>query len=71
VLFWNARDLELKLAEFQAYYNAARSHPSLEGHPPLDFAGGHTVAPAELNNVLGLPLPGLGPAPGGGLTTNS
>ena len=30
------------------------------------------VARAELNNVqLGLPLPGLGPAPSGGLTTNS
>jgi hypothetical protein len=29
VLFWNARDLERKLAEFQAYYNATRSHASL------------------------------------------
>jgi hypothetical protein len=26
VLFWNARDLERKLAEFHAYYNATRSH---------------------------------------------
>ena len=25
--------------------------PSLEGHTPLTFAGGHTVARAELNNV--------------------
>jgi putative transposase len=32
VLFWNARDLERKLADFQAYYNAARGHASLEGH---------------------------------------
>jgi hypothetical protein len=40
VLFWNARDLERKLADFQAYYNAARSHASLEGHTPLTFAGG-------------------------------
>ena len=32
-------------------YNAARSHASLEGRPPLAFAGGHTVARAELNNV--------------------
>ena len=31
LLFWNARDLERKLAEFQAYYNAARCHASLEG----------------------------------------
>jgi transposase InsO family protein len=44
VLFWNARDLERKLADFQADYNAARSHASLEGHTPLTFAGGHTVA---------------------------
>ena len=51
VLFWNARDLERKLADFQVYYNAARSHASLEGHTPLAFAGRHTVAHAELNNV--------------------
>ena len=48
---WNARDLERRLANFQAYYNAARGHASLEGHTPLTFAGGHTVARAELNNV--------------------
>ena len=41
VLFWNALDLERKLAEFQCYYNAARSHASLEGHAPLTFANGH------------------------------
>ena len=51
VLFWNARDLEQKLADFQAYYNAARSHASLEGHTPLTFASGHTLARAELDNV--------------------
>jgi putative transposase len=51
VLFWNARDLERKLADFQAYDNAARSHASLEGHTPLAFAGGHTMARADLNNV--------------------
>ena len=51
VLFWNARDLERKLADFQTYYNVARSHASLEGHTPLTFAGGQTVAYAELNNV--------------------
>jgi hypothetical protein len=50
VLFWNARDLERKLADFQAY-NAARSHASLDGHTPLAFTGGHSVARAELNNV--------------------
>src|SRR5205814_8155492 len=51
VLFWNARDLERKLAAFQAYYNAARSHPSLEGHTPLAFGSGQRVAPGNLNHV--------------------
>jgi len=51
VLFWNAHDLERKLADFQAYYNAARSHASLEGHPPLGFAGGRTVARADFNHM--------------------
>ena len=51
VLFWNARDLERKLADFQIYYNAARSHASLEGHTPLTFAGGDTPGRAELNHV--------------------
>ena len=35
VPFWNARDLEQKLAEFQAYYNGARGHASLDSHTPL------------------------------------
>ena len=52
VLFWNARDLERKLAEFRVYYNEARGHASLDGQPPLDFAVGRTDgAHAELNQV--------------------
>ena len=51
VLFWNARDLERKLAEFQAFYNTARSHASLEGHTPLTFASGRTVTSADLSRV--------------------
>jgi transposase InsO family protein len=51
VLFWNTRDLERKLAQFQVYYNAARSHASLEGHTPLACAGGHTAIPGDLNHV--------------------
>jgi len=51
VLFWNARDLERKLVEFQVYYNAARSHASLEGRTPLTFAGKHPVPPADLSHV--------------------
>jgi len=52
VLFWNARDLERKLADFQAYYNPARNHASLEGHTPVTFATGHTRARAELRWVF-------------------
>ena len=51
VLFWNAGDLERKLADFQAYYNAARSPASLEGYTPLGFAGKRTAARAEFNHV--------------------
>ena len=51
VLFWNGRDLERKLTEFQSYYNAARSHASLAGDTPLAFAAGYKVIPADLNDV--------------------
>ena len=51
VLFWTAGDLEGKLADFQAYYNAARRHAALEGHTPLTFASRHTAVPADLNRV--------------------
>jgi hypothetical protein len=51
VLFWNASDLERKLAEFQAYYNAARAHASLAGHTPLTFVSEHTVTSADLSHV--------------------
>ena len=36
VLFWNARDLEHKFADFQVYYNGARGHASLAGKTPVD-----------------------------------
>jgi transposase InsO family protein len=51
VLFWNSRDLERKLAEFQVYYNTARSHSSLEGHTPVTFVSGSTVTAADLSHV--------------------
>jgi putative transposase len=51
VLFWNARDLERKLGEFQVYYNAARSHASLEGYTPLTCARRTTIAPTDLNHL--------------------
>jgi putative transposase len=51
LLVWNTRDLERTLADFQAYYSAARRHVSLGGQTPLTFAGGHPAARAELNSV--------------------
>jgi len=51
VLFWNGRDLDRKLAEFQVYYNDARGHAPLDGHTPLTFAGNRAVVPRDLNNV--------------------
>jgi len=51
LLFWNARDLERTLAKFQAYYNAARSHASLNGRTPLTFTDNRQVAPADLSRV--------------------
>jgi transposase InsO family protein len=50
-LFWNTRDLERKLADFQAYNNTARSHASLEGHTPVTFASGRTPARAHPSRV--------------------
>jgi putative transposase len=33
-LFWTAGDLEMKLVDFQRYYNGHRAHAGLEGRPP-------------------------------------
>jgi putative transposase len=33
-LFWTAADLEMKLLEFQRYYNGHRAHAGLDGSPP-------------------------------------
>ena len=35
MLFWSASDLEHKLVEFQDFYNAHRTHASLEGRTPV------------------------------------
>jgi putative transposase len=51
MLFWNAHDLERKLAEFQAYYNAARCQTSLDGRTPLTFACNHPIARADQSQV--------------------
>lgn len=39
VLFWNASDLERKLADFRHYYNSHRVHTALEGNTPSDSTG--------------------------------
>src|SRR5262245_44728263 len=51
VPFWNACDLERKLAEFQDYYNAARSHTSLGGRTPLTIVGTQAMPSPDLNHV--------------------
>ena len=51
VLFWNTRDLERKLSDFQAYYNAERVHASLAGNTPLGVTAGETVKLADLADV--------------------
>ena len=40
-MFWNAQDLENKLADFQAYYNEHRTHSARDGDTP----GGSPVHP--------------------------
>jgi len=51
VVFWNGRDLERKLSDFEAYYNAVRSHASLEGHTPLEVVSGRANGRAEVDHV--------------------
>ena len=72
VLFGNARDLERKLADFQAYYNEGTQPRVVEGPHAVDLRRRPDGGPCRTEQCpLGLPLPGLGPAPSGGLTTNS
>jgi len=49
VFFWNADDLERKLADFQNYYNRHRTHSSLDGDTPSDAARGTPKLPLRLN----------------------
>ena len=69
VLFWNGRDLERKLAEFQASYNTAR--PRIIGRSPSHdlrrWADRRSCRADQC--ALGFPLSGPRPAPNSGLTT--
>ncbi len=49
-LFWNGRDLEEKLDEFQDYYNIHRVHQSLKLKTPDEVAGKGPPIRAELSN---------------------
>src|SRR5210317_483186 len=49
MLFWNAVDLERKLADFQQYYNRHRVHQSLGGNTPAVVSGKTQPLRAELS----------------------
>jgi hypothetical protein len=49
-LFWNASDLERKLADLQSHYNGHRTHRSLSGDTPSEMAGCTPKIQATLNN---------------------
>ena len=50
LFFWNAQDLERKLAEFQHYYNQDRTHQSLGGDTPAIVSGDPKPLCAKLGN---------------------
>jgi putative transposase len=49
-LFWNAKDLERKLADFRQYYNRERVHQSLGGDTPAVLSGNPLPLRANLCN---------------------
>ena len=48
-LFWNANDLERKLADFRQYYNTHRSHSALKGITPGEYSKKRKIQLADLN----------------------
>ncbi len=49
VIFWNERDLQNKLDEFKQYYNASRTHYSLDGQTPEEKSGVPSAEIISLN----------------------
>ena len=49
-LFWNARDLERKLVDFETYYNQNRTRDSINGITPAESAGGDQKPSTVSNN---------------------
>ena len=50
-LFWNAVDLERKLADFIIYYNHHRAHSSLGGETPAEVAGSTPKLQSNLKSI--------------------
>ena len=50
IFFWNAQDLERKLAEFKHYYNQDRTHQSLCGDTPAVVSGDPKPLCANITN---------------------
>jgi transposase InsO family protein len=51
-VFWNARDLESKLATFREYYNQHRVYSSLGGATPAETHGETPMSRAEIDHFL-------------------
>jgi transposase InsO family protein len=49
LMFWNGRDLERKLEDFQNYYNYHRGHAALGGQTPAEVNGASRRQRAELD----------------------
>ena len=43
ILFWTVADLEMKLLDFQRYYNGHRTHAGLDGRTPDPSAGAESA----------------------------
>lgn len=50
VPFWNATDLESKIASFQSYYNRERAHRGIGGAIPKSALDNETPKPAQLDD---------------------
>jgi len=50
VFFWNASDLDRKLAQFKTYFNDERTHTALLGGTPTGGCGNLTANVVSLDN---------------------
>jgi transposase InsO family protein len=48
-LFWNASDLERKLADFRKYYNSHRAHTALDGTAPAEMFEKRKIRLADIS----------------------